>query len=303
LELDADLRTTDQGADYMNCLNFRRVDIKSLKLPGDIKARMKAPHVIELAASIEKFGGEPVEPPVVQDKTRVLIAGRDRIAALMLNKVPRVWVRIVEGEPEELKGLEIDENLRRRQDSRKELLAEAMKLEKATKEAEAKELGTSVPRPKAIREAVAKKAGIKPESVRKSVQRSKAKEAPPKPEKPPIDTFGLELSKGLSTAVSRIKDALMSMEQSSKNVQHVISGVAGILPGQVTARLLEAARTLGAEVRAVMPTHLCPTCRGDGDEKCKLCKGAHYARHEQMADVPREQLERVKPGNGLHLEA
>jgi hypothetical protein len=287
----------------MNCLNFRRVDIKSLKLPGDIKARMKAPHVIELAASIEKFGGEPVEPPVVQDKTRVLIAGRDRIAALMLNKVPRVWVRIVEGEPEELKGLEIDENLRRRQDSRKELLARAMKLAIVEQQLKDGDVLKSRPVVRAAREAVAKKAGIKPESVRKSVQRSKAKEAPPKPEKPPIDTFGLELSKGLSTAVTRIKEAMGLLESASHHAQVTVSKVAGILPGPVVVRLMDIAKQLGAEARACMPTHLCPTCRGDGDEKCKLCKGAHYARHEQMADIPREQLERVKPGNGLHLEA
>lgn len=290
----------------MNFTGTRRVAIKSLKLPGDIKARMKMPHVIELAASIEKLGGEPASMPIIAAGTREVIAGRDRIAACMINKTPRLWVRVAEGEPEEFKALEVDENLRRRQDSRKELLAEAVKLEKAAIEAKAKESGTVVPAKKIEKEArekTAKKAGVKPESVRKAVQRQKAKEAPPKSEKPPIAMMGLELSKATLTAISRIKASCEELERYSKACQSEVSSVAGIMPGAVVARLMEKAKELGAEARAVKPEHICPVCDGEGDDKCKLCRGAHYARAEQMADIPKEQLERRPKTNGVTTEA
>ena len=288
----------------MEFTGTRRVAIKSLDLPGGIKARMKEPHVIELAASIAKYGGEPAEMPIIQAKTRKVIAGRDRIAACMINETPRIWVRVAEGEPEEYKGLEIDENLRRRHDPRKELLAEAVKLEKAAKEAEAKESGTPVqPRKveKEAREAVAKKAGVKVESVRKAVQRSKAKEAPPKPEKAPGETLGYDLGKGLMTTLGRIVAVCDSLEAISKSGQKMVSAIAGVLPEGAVVRLIDAAKALGAEARACKPSHICPKCKGEGDESCKLCRGAHYAREEQMGDVPKEWLE--KKANGVDAHA
>jgi hypothetical protein len=294
----------------MNFEGTRRVAINTLKLPGDMKARMKAPHVVDLAESIEALGGEPSMTPLIRLGTREVVAGRDRIAACMLLKIPRIDVRVVDGTDAEIAQLELDENLRRRQDNRTSMLAQAVKLETAArKAAEPKETGTDVPpwkerktaKGKAI-EAVAKKAGIKPESARKAVQREKAK-ANPKPEpieKPPIDLMGHELSAATLKTIGRIVTLCETIEASAKYQQRDVSTNASILPGGVTVRLMDAAKELQAVAAAVKPGAICYECKGQGDEKCKVCKGAHYARAEQMANVPAEKLQRA---NGIEARA
>jgi len=299
----------------MQFLNIRRITINALTLPSDIKARMKAPHVAELAKSIEALGGEPAEMPLIRLGTREVIAGRDRIAACMLLKIPRIDVRVVDGTDAELAQLELDENLRRRQDNRTSMLAQAVKLEKAAIEAaeaetkgKAKEAGTVVP-PKErktakgkAREAVAKKAGIKPESARKAEQRAEAK-ANPKPapaEKPPIDLMGHEMSAATLKTIGRVVMLCETVEASAKYQQRDISNNAAILPGGVTVRLMDAAKELQAAAAAVKPVAICYECKGQGDEKCKVCKGAHYARAEQMVNVPAEKLAR---SNGVQADA
>lgn len=295
----------------MKFLGMRRMAIKAMKLPGDIKDRMGRKHVKELWESIEALGGQPAEPPIVEAGTRELKVGRDRIAACMTGKVPRVDVRIAEGTPEEFAQLELDENLRRRQDDREKMLARAARLEeaavKAAEEEKAEKAGTPVPKPATIkkqaREAVAKKAGVKPESVRKAVQRQKAKEAPPKPEKPPIDMLGRDITPGLRNVASRTKDMCETLANLSKTAQGLVSKSANILNGQVVVRLMDAAKELGAIARAVQPHSICPKCYGEGDEKCPLCKGAHYARAEQMADVPREWLKKPETNGTAQVMA
>jgi hypothetical protein len=295
---------------------FKRVAIKSLDLPGDIKDRMQKRHVKELADSFDDTGGQPGNTPWVANGTRKLVAGRDRVAAAMLRKMTHLWCRFGDFANEgEIKRAERTENLRRRDINREKLLAEAVKQEeaelKAAEKAAAEEAkakgGTDVPAKKkatkkAARAKVAAKAGIKPESVRKAEQRQKAKEAPAKPPKPPIDTLGLPITKGLHSAVERIVNMCKDFEGDSKAMLSELSKLASHLPGHVTERLRGAIQELGDIARAVKPTHLCPKCKGEGDEKCPLCKGAHYARAEQMKDVPKEWLT-PPPKNGAPVEA
>lgn len=290
----------------MEFLKDVTVKVSSLNLPSGIKARMKEPHVVELAESIRLNGGEPMNRPLFRWPVRDLIAGGDRMAATLLNKTAKITVRRVKCSDQEAKRLELDENLRRRQDNRKEMLAEASKLKaaelKAEQEAkakEAKESGTPVPakKPEPIkkqaREAVAAKAGIKAESVRKAEQRAKKAAEPkkePPPPKPPVETLGVELSKGLIHVIDRIQVCTEEFQESSKTLLREVSRIAGILPAPVLVRLQDAAKALGDVGKEVHPACVCPKCRAKGDEKCQLCKGAHYVREEQMRDIPKEWM-------------
>lgn len=292
----------------MEFLKDVTVKVSSLNLPSGIKARMKEPHVVELAESIRLNGGEPMNRPLFRWPGRDLIAGGDRMAATLLNKTTKITVRRVKCSDQEAKRLELDENLRRRQDNRKEMLAEASKLkeaelkaEAARKAEEAKASGTPVPPSKKAepikkkaREAVAAKAGIKPESVRKAEQRAKKAAEPkkePEPRKPyPIETLGVELTKGLVTVLDRIQVCTEEFQETSKTLLREVSRIAGIVPAPVLVRLQDAAKALGDVGKEVHPACVCPKCRAKGDEKCQLCKGAHYVREEQMRDIPKEWL-------------
>jgi hypothetical protein len=57
---------------------------------------------------------------------------------------------------------------------------------------------------------------------------------------------------------------------------------------------MDIAKEMGAAARACTPVAICYECKGEGDEKCRVCKGAHYARQEQMSDVPKEKLREVR---------
>lgn len=87
-----------------------------------IPVRRKLPHVLDLAISIDDLGGEPIAPLVCKRVGRryVLVAGRDRLAALLdiqaeAGRKLKVPIRVPEGAtPEELARIERDENARRR---------------------------------------------------------------------------------------------------------------------------------------------------------------------------------------------
>jgi hypothetical protein len=106
------------------------VSIGAIEPPPDFEARLKAPHVAELAKSIKALGGEPLAPLLVDGVQKVgkwvLVAGRDRLAACQLAGLNAIPVRVVDGAtPADLRRLEIAENVFRRVDpDRAKALAE-----------------------------------------------------------------------------------------------------------------------------------------------------------------------------------
>lgn len=98
--------------------------IKTLGLPGDVKSRMKLPHVIELAESIrERTGNRPIHLPTIEYPSKELLAGGDRIAACLINGDAKVWVQPVSQlTDQERRDIVRDENLHRRADDRDALI-------------------------------------------------------------------------------------------------------------------------------------------------------------------------------------
>lgn len=212
----------------MKSAGFHRYAINAIDYDkADIAARMQQPHVAELAASRKKLA---INPPLV-GPGGVLIAGRDRIAAELLNGSSAVFCHVVaEVTDEDLAEMELAENAHRRHEDRDALLARLVRL-KAEK---IRERGAAAPerdgspnsapaaddgmdpapppspskritvqdvrkgRPVSptgeARREVAKLAGTTPEAVRQAERRAAEKEQPPEPEAPrapALNLFGL----------------------------------------------------------------------------------------------------------------
>lgn len=166
---------------------YKRVRMTSIRCDvADIRRRMKEPHVKELAADIAARGDAPIHAPTVRANALTLICGRDRLAALMVNKVKTTWVHAVECTDQEAAEMERAENLYRRPydaAARSKLLAELVALKEQQIRGAA--IGDSVPdRDDAsksdkqvkveARRAVARAAGITPGAVKKAEQRAAA---------------------------------------------------------------------------------------------------------------------------------
>ena len=189
----------------------RTVTLRSIIAPGDVKRRQETGEVIELAATIREFGDQPINPPTVMKvrKGWQLIAGRDRVSALLLVGIKTTPVRVVdEATPQELHDMEVVENLHRRIDDRNKLIAERSRKVAENIALTRREGVTTVAptqRDKAdARKAVAASLGIKPEAVRQAEQRAKVREEQAtgsldvggrveEPSPAPIETFGNEL--------------------------------------------------------------------------------------------------------------
>ena len=165
----------------MTWLGVKKVPLSRIKVEGTFGKRKKADHVKELAKSIDRSG--VIALPVIST-TNELIAGGDRLAALMLNGVKSHDVRVVEGTVTELAILQVEENLRRRVDNRDELIARYVDLVEAGSTAQLPVAVTgNAGRPKstrgAAREHVARELGTTPEAVRSAEKRAAEELADP----------------------------------------------------------------------------------------------------------------------------
>lgn len=286
--------------------------MKSIVAPGDLNARMKAPHVVELAISTDRLGKRPGNRPWVM-KVRhgwKLIAGRDRFAAHSINGEKQLPVEVVlEATTEELATLERHENLHRRQDNRAAMIREEVEAE-ALRIAALRTSDTSVSkvgRPKSAeaeaREHVAARLGTTPGAVKEAVRREKVREgaagstgspveAPAAPVIPPspIETFGNELPERVRGEVvpvlAALKDVLLHVGRAKTAAQALMLVSFDTAP---QARIEDAIAELQGMVRGLTPTHACPYCIKKGvDKRCAACGGNGYVTKAVFASAPAE---------------
>lgn len=276
----------------------KKIAISKLKLPGDIRARQKKPHVERRAGSIKRIG--LISLPVVNAETMELIAGRDRIAALLANGTKAVEVRLFSGTADELREVELAENIERRNDDQdvKEYVDLVEKRLKAEREAaggqdisgQADQKSSGPGRKKTTRgearEEVAAALNKSPEAVRAHEKRAEAKAAPnneflpPEPDgppPPPVDTFGLPLlADGESEELCAIQDACTSADSFLRRASAALAPIQGTKLGgalyQVLVRLVHDA---GAEIRRARPTSVCPFCKRI-PSRVSTCAACHH---------------------------
>lgn len=310
----------------MKWLGSKVIQLDTVKLPAGFAKRKKEPHVKELAKSIQRGG--VISLPVVRAKPRDLVAGGDRLAALMLLGITRHEVRLVEGTDQELRILTLEENVRRRRsDNYDAMTAELVELtgeqieERRAEEPEelpANLTGNEEPEPRKAgrpksakgeaRELVAAATGRTPEAVRQAEKRAKAEEkakddapAPHAPMPPPVDTFDVELAdsvvKDRFASVRAVQGALL---EAGRKVGAALRLISSSLEGGDAIQKAAYTRTwrtvhdAADAIRRATPEAICPWCkcqlhRVDG---CGGCGGTGFVSGPALEGISHELLER-----------
>lgn len=289
----------------MNWLKPTTVKVKALRLPGDIQQRKGQPHVIELAESIrERTGGRPIHLPTVEYPSMSLIAGRDRVAALLLNGARSIEVQLVSQVTEkERRDLERDENIHRRVDDRDALIRQRVD----EREAEIEESRRDVPpepkpgRPKTARgearEQVARELGTTPDAVRVAEARAVAEELPNKssetqpPLPPPVETYGLPLVSDVEAQELRdVQAAIDEADHALRRAQAALRRVEGVPLFRGVSQLLAQVHGVGVEVRRARPTAVCPYCKRLPGMVglCRGCNGSAFVSADALLGIADE---------------
>jgi hypothetical protein len=260
------------GGVPMNWLPAVLMPVKQLKLPGDIKARQKQPHVVELSESIAKRTGQrPIHLPTVEYPSKELLSGGDRMAAQLLLGYRSVWVQPVSQlTPQERRDIVRDENLHRRVIDRDALIRQRVEEAAALIELERSSLPPERKpgRPKTARgearEQVARELGTTPDAVRMAETRAAAPELPTKSSEtpPPVETYGLPLvTDGESAEISAYQGAIDDADRWLRRAQAALSSQdGGPFAGQAQ-RLAADIHRVAADVRAARPVAACPFCK------------------------------------------
>lgn len=280
----------------MKWLGYVRKSVKSLHLPGEIGKRQKQRHVIDLAADIRELGDEPINAPVF-DKAGQIIAGRDRMAALLLNKAKRCWIRVADATEQERSDLEVSENLYRRVDNRDEMIAR--RVHRMVEKVAAKKAATASPRGEAVtrqdiaqaRKTVARQLNTTPKAIKSAEERerSRAKDKgeiagsspaltgdgergesgklspaflTPVDPPCPVDTFGVEASPAFRMRMSEMQGVLEVINRHLINAQTELAKLKAMeFPGALWQRLKADIHGAAYNVRAAKPALVCLYCR------------------------------------------
>jgi len=311
----------------MRWLGYKRLSVKSIVLDvPDIRKRMKAPHVAELAKDEEDSGKEYIHAPTIRGEDRRLICGRDRMAGALLNKRKSIWFHVVDCTDKEAAELEEKENIYRRhsEGERAASLARlvALQEQKLRSERDASigdnvaDAGTASKPPKSdktikieARRAVARAAGITPKSVKQAEARAAAAEtqlaepelteeeanAGGKIELPPkFNTFDLDLPLASRSVISETAVWLGDWAQTINGMLRELTeldkqGTYAVAPAHIQ-KIRDAFQGAGHAVREAIPASLCFYCKAQpaATPNCSACGGTGVVGRHGGDNVPPE---------------
>jgi ParB-like chromosome segregation protein Spo0J len=309
----------------MKWVGSKVIQLDTVKLPAGFAKRKKEPHVKELAKSIQRGG--VISLPVVRAKPRDLVAGGDRLAALMLLGITRHEVRLVEGTDQELRILTLEENVRRRRsDNYDAMTAELVELtgeqieERRAEEPEelpANLTGNEEPEPRKAgrpksakgeaRELVAAATGRTPEAVRQAEKRAKAEEkaseepAAGVPMPAPVDTFDVELAESVMRDLfPNVRVVQETLREAGKKVDASLRLITLNLKNGPALSMAAFSRTWQAvhdaadAIRRATPESVCPWCKCQLHRfaACNGCGGTGFVSGGALEGIAPELLER-----------
>lgn len=294
----------------MEWLGEREVKVSWIILPGDILERQKRQDVIDMAASFKATKG-PINLPVVQLSTQKLRAGGDRMAAVLLAKLKKVKVRLVEGSEAEMEDLTDIENAMRRHEDRDAIVARMVarrtaRIDSVTQSGEADKLSGSergVTHRTAkgqAREEVARDLKTTPEAVRAAERRHAAAAEPeespmPKQVLPPVEDWGLPLSDEELANVIGSQQAIDSVLRHVRAARSSLDalGAAGKLGERILADLRGDFGVLAQKLKDARPDALCCYCKNLPlwVTTCMACHGIGYAEAGQYVSVADELVQ------------
>lgn len=305
----------------------RTVTLDELRLPPDWDERLAAAHVSELAASIKQTGGRPINLPTIEAASMEVVAGADRLAALVVGGETRFEVETWSGSAAEKEIVRCSENAKRRQDADKwvKRLVDAIEARRAEeKEFQDKPSGNAggkkkEGRPRSSRGESRREAaallGRSPEAVRKADERASvpdlAPEIQPDPREPVIDLHALREGETVPLDVDRdsreLREALDDASRYAQAAQRAIDRAAAlrksIADGPFAGTLMldqvdaEAARKtahdLFRQIALMNPASLCRDCRGgEWKRTCTLCLGNGFLTAGVRAAVGKSEEEK-----------
>lgn len=297
-------------------LGVKKVKLDTIVLPGGFAKRKKEQHVLELAASIRHSG--VISLPVVDSKTRKLVAGGDRLAALMTLKVAQHEVRMVTGTPDELEAITLEENVRRRRgDDYDGMIKRLIQLavigghelpakvaSKPAPEPEPAKVGRPKTERGTAREEVAAKLGKTPEAIRQADKRARRAEQEAEEEKipvevrlaekPPITTFGVVLDVEFAKAIVAAQEQIDLADSYIRRAQGALTTLKGqgSLGGPLHHRMQAEVHQAAVAVRRERPDSVCPCCKLIPALKftCTFCGGIGVVSVDKLANVAPELL-------------
>ena len=286
----------------------KRFKMSSLKLPGEVRERMREERVAKLAESMDATGGQPMEPIVVRSDG-TLIAGRDRAAALLLRKCQETDGVVYDGDDADIERLMLVENVHRRYDHAERSRSLARLVEMSTKPVPPQETPQRgrppTPEGTAIRE-VSRSTGVPEPTVRRAVAESRPDTEPTPPPRlsAPIRTLGLPVPPDIAKATIAVHAFLNAQHKALVRMQADVTakadelGDSWNLPQTVREDLHRAAST----IRSAMPAAICPWCKlTEHRAKCSGCGTLGWVTHQQMGLVDSRLLLEGKDA-GIYLD-
>jgi ParB-like chromosome segregation protein Spo0J len=322
----------------MKWLGYKQIAFTSVSMDvADVRARSKAAHVADLAANIREHGDEPIHAPTVRMPGYRLLCGRDRMAALLVLKAKRLWVRLAECSDEEAADLEASENIHRRLDDRDEVIARAVRAKEALLSARAK-VGTNVPPSHRVmpattapskqtikaeaRKLVARDHGTTPTAIKQAEKRARAaaKEsaaegsACPTPSvtaavavepaffEPNLNLLGCDDDS--TRAVCKFaKPYQEAIDEADKHLRLALGALKKIEQSALGQELRAQVERVGSLVRSKRPEFICPWCKGLPKATfgiCGGCNGQFYVSAEVAARADAKLLEADPPIVAYH---
>jgi hypothetical protein len=310
----------------MKWQGYKQIALKSIIVDApDIRKRMKAPHVVELANDIRAAGEQPIHAPTIFAPSNALLCGRDRFAALMILKAKRIWVHVADCSPGEADELELRENIYRRPvENRAELLAQLVALkEQEIRAREGGERGNTVtPSAQSVkaqaRKEVARAAGVKPAAVKRAEQRAAAKDSAPGghgpqgepasapapvacetpagggnlPPKLPdgFDDLGLGMDQGEIERVNAATGLVAGWEKATTAILTQLTRQGGPLAAGHIQRIRTAGQALGHAIRDAAPVKRCLYCKGHAAlvANCFACGQTGFMGRNDDGNAPAE---------------
>lgn len=260
----------------------RDVEIGSIRTPSGFRLRMEDVGVVRMAQSIRTAG--IVSPPCVRASDMRLVSGEDKVAACLILGLKQVRCRMIECSDQALSLARNVEYEYRGSDVGEQAAAINALLDQVEREVKAEPEppsrgpgGRPSPRGEARRR-VAAVIGKSEAALAKHDSRQRNHTAPrPKVAKPEgwkLDGYGFDVPAGVQERAARIKTAMETADTHARTIQRVLAGLADEFSDSVTIH--ELARRAGAVARALVPTHLCPWCKGN--EHAMRCCGGCFMR-------------------------
>lgn len=287
------------GGDML-LIAIKEVPIAQLRLPGNWKQILDDPSVPVLAISRKIMA---LHDPMVRKSDWRLIHGNRRVAAALHNGDTHILVKIIDCSDAEADLIAKMENAHREHMSREDVkkLVDAFAEQIAQMEpANDRPSSVRIKLPKTIaREIVADTLGVTPEAVKKSLQRERRRVKRLKAAADHDADVGIrspwaQLDDDFKRQTNRIIEVTNGAAQLLQKAMQQLTLMmqAKTLPlheGRLT-KTYESIAVSSAALRALLPTCLCPYCKGVPklQPKCLACMTTGYITRGQEPGVPDE---------------